>query len=45
MPASQNDRPVAQAAFCLMAAVVIGLNPITDLPDRPLDPRIRTETT
>ncbi len=42
--ALQNDYPVAQAAFFLMAAVVIGLNLITDLSYSLLDPRIRLGT-
>jgi len=43
--AMQHDYPVAQAAFFLMAAVVIGLNFITDLSYSLLDPRIRLGTT
>lgn len=43
--ALQHDYPVAQAAFFLMAAVVIGLNFITDLSYSLLDPRIRLGTT
>ena len=39
--ALQNDYPVAQAAFFLMATVVIGLNLLTDLSYSLLDPRIR----
>ena len=39
--ALQHDYPVAQAAFFLMAAVVIGLNLVTDLSYSLLDPRIR----
>jgi peptide/nickel transport system permease protein len=42
--ALQHDYPVAQAAFFLMAAVVIGLNLITDLSYSLLDPRIRLGT-
>lgn len=43
--AMQHDYPVAQAAFFLMAAVVIGLNFITDLSYSFLDPRIRLGST
>jgi peptide/nickel transport system permease protein len=43
--ALQHDYPVAQAAFFLMAAVVIVLNLITDLSYSLLDPRIRLGTT
>jgi peptide/nickel transport system permease protein len=43
--ALQHDYPVAQAAFFLMAAVVIGLNFLTDLSYSLLDPRIRMGTT
>ena len=43
--ALQHDYPVAQAAFLLMAVVVIGLNFITDLSYSFLDPRIRLGTT
>jgi peptide/nickel transport system permease protein len=43
--ALQHDYPVAQAAFFLMAAVVIGLNLITDLSYSLLDPRIRLGVT
>ncbi|TCT03086.1 ABC transporter permease [Paralcaligenes ureilyticus] len=43
--ALQHDYPVAQAAFFVMAAVVIGLNFITDLSYSLLDPRIRIGTT
>lgn len=43
--ALQHDYPVAQAAFFLMAAVVIGLNLVTDLSYSLLDPRIRLGTT
>ena len=39
--ALQHDYPVAQAAFFLMAAIVIGLNFLTDLSYSFLDPRIR----
>jgi peptide/nickel transport system permease protein len=39
--ALQHDYPVAQAAFFLMAAIVIGLNFLTDLSYSLLDPRIR----
>ncbi len=39
--ALQHDYPVAQAAFFLMAALVIGLNFLTDLSYSLLDPRIR----
>lgn len=39
--ALQHDYPVAQAAFFLMAAIVIGLNLITDLSYSLLDPRIK----
>ena len=39
--ALQHDYPVAQAAFFLMAVVVIGLNLVTDLSYSLLDPRIR----
>lgn len=42
--ALQHDYPVAQAAFFLMAAVVIGLNFLTDLSYSLLDPRIRIGT-
>jgi len=42
--ALQHDYPVAQAAFFLMAAVVIGLNLVTDLSYSLLDPRIRLGT-
>lgn len=43
--ALQHDYPVAQAAFFLMAAVVIVLNFLTDLSYSLLDPRIRLGTT
>lgn len=43
--ALQHDYPVAQAAFFLLAAVVIGLNLLTDLSYSFLDPRIRLGTT
>lgn len=43
--ALQHDYPVAQAAFFLMAAIVIGLNFLTDLSYSLLDPRIRLGTT
>jgi peptide/nickel transport system permease protein len=43
--ALQHDYPVAQAAFFLMAAIVIGLNFLTDLSYSFLDPRIRLGTT
>lgn len=43
--ALQHDYPVAQAAFFLMAAVVIFLNFLTDLSYSLLDPRIRMGTT
>lgn len=43
--ALQHDYPVAQAAFFLMAAVVIGLNFLTDVSYSLLDPRIRLGTT
>lgn len=43
--ALQHDYPVAQAAFFLMAAVVILLNFLTDLSYSLLDPRIRLGTT
>ncbi len=39
--ALQHDYPVAQAAFFLMAAIVIGMNFLTDLSYSLLDPRIR----
>lgn len=42
--ALQHDYPVAQAAFFLMAAIVIGLNFLTDLSYSLLDPRIRLGT-
>jgi len=42
--ALQHDYPVAQAAFFLMAAIVIGLNLLTDLSYSLLDPRIRLGT-
>lgn len=39
--ALQQDYPVAQASFFLMAAIVIGMNFLTDLSYSLLDPRIR----
>ena len=42
--ALQHDYPVAQAAFFLLAAIVIGLNFLTDLSYSLLDPRIRLGT-
>jgi peptide/nickel transport system permease protein len=42
--ALQHDYPVAQAAFFLMAAVIIALNLLTDLSYSLLDPRIRLGT-
>jgi peptide/nickel transport system permease protein len=43
--ALQHDYPVAQAAFFLMAVVVIVMNLLTDLSYSLLDPRIRFGTT
>jgi peptide/nickel transport system permease protein len=43
--ALQHDYPVAQAAFFLMAVVVIAMNLVTDLSYSLLDPRIRFGTT
>lgn len=43
--ALQHDYPVAQAAFFMMAALVIALNFLTDLSYSLLDPRIRPGTT
>lgn len=42
--ALQHDYPVAQGAFFLLAAIVIGLNLLTDLSYSLLDPRIRLGT-
>lgn len=42
--ALQSDYPVAQSAFFLMAAMVVGLNVLTDLSYSLLDPRIRLGT-
>lgn len=43
--ALQHDYPVAQAAFFMMAVIVIAMNFITDLSYSLLDPRIRLGTT